>query len=151
MSVVEEKQFDIWSLRSNGATVRGKKHELSSSFQNFDCSILIQDLGIFLEEDDKRLENNRKKRDVPFFEKYHTYEEIVEYMEELQNKYPKFVTFVPSIGKTYEERDIPVLRIKGTENPAKTIWYFENFLIYSFLFLIHFLFLFWINKIQKLS
>lgn len=56
-----------------------------------------------------------------WFEQYHRFEEIVDYLALLAERFPGLTEHVPSIGQTVEGRDIPALRIRGVENPIKTV------------------------------
>ena len=65
-----------------------------------------------------------KRGNLPsFFDDYQQYAEIVNYTQSLADLYPQYATFIPSIGKSVNGRDLPVLRIKGTSNPAKTVFF----------------------------
>jgi hypothetical protein len=55
----------------------------------------------------------KKDRQADYFSDYHKYEEIKQFCVDLSTAYPKLVTFVPSIGKSVEGRDIFQLRITG--------------------------------------
>ncbi|RKP26153.1 hypothetical protein SYNPS1DRAFT_14601 [Syncephalis pseudoplumigaleata] len=46
-----------------------------------------------------------------WFAEYHTYDDIVWWSGDLAARFPHLVRFVPSIGRTHEGRDIPMLRI----------------------------------------
>jgi murein tripeptide amidase MpaA len=50
-----------------------------------------------------------------YFQKYHKYEEVVQWMRDTAEKYKDLVGIV-TIGQTYEKRDILGLKIKGNSN-----------------------------------
>jgi len=46
-----------------------------------------------------------------WFTQYHTFDDIVTWLQELAKQYPKLVTYQASIGKSVEGKDIPLLKI----------------------------------------
>lgn len=67
---------------------------------------------------------NSSKRFFQFFPK-----KIVEWMKELEEKYPYLVS-LHNIGKSYEERDLIVLAVSNLTKLSKTIKYTFKFLAY---------------------
>ncbi|KAI9594034.1 hypothetical protein BDF19DRAFT_424068 [Syncephalis fuscata] len=60
-----------------------------------------------------------------WFSDYHPYEEIVLWSRNLSVRYPNLVQFIPSIGRSHQQRDIPMLRITapgGNLESRKRIW-----------------------------
>ena len=53
----------------------------------------------------------------------HRYDDIVKWYQALADKYPKLVTFVPSIGKSYEGRDQPAVHITADAAATKKIYF----------------------------
>ena len=53
----------------------------------------------------------------------HRYDDIVKWYQDLVDKYPKLVTFVPSIGKSYEGRDQPAVHITAADAEATKIYF----------------------------
>ncbi|KAI8359663.1 hypothetical protein B0O80DRAFT_423566 [Mortierella sp. GBAus27b] len=58
--------------------------------------------------------------DRMWFRNYHPYGDITKLYADLQHVYPELVTFIPSIGKTAEGRDIMAVKItaKGNDRPS---------------------------------
>ncbi|RKP08356.1 hypothetical protein THASP1DRAFT_7852, partial [Thamnocephalis sphaerospora] len=59
-----------------------------------------------------------------WFADYHTYEEIVDWTRKLASRHANLVQLTPSIGRTHEGRDIPLLRITapGDPSPRRRVW-----------------------------
>ncbi|KAF8977047.1 hypothetical protein BGZ46_007703 [Entomortierella lignicola] len=66
---------------------------------------------------------NKKKGKKPhkrvdfdtWFNNYHTHAEIKDFFLQLSDDYPELITFIPSIGKTVEERDIFAIKLTAKE------------------------------------
>uniref|UniRef100_A0A336MC79 Zinc carboxypeptidase A 1 n=1 Tax=Culicoides sonorensis TaxID=179676 RepID=A0A336MC79_CULSO len=102
-----------------------------SAFENFlqqndiEFKVLVQNLQRTLEE--QEIENNRpsfrrtitKRSGTLDLTRYYKYEEIIEYITNLEKQYPKNVQ-VFSGGKSYEDRDVPVVVVtNGDGNMQK--------------------------------
>lgn len=48
----------------------------------------------------------------------HPYGAIVQWYQEFEAKFSDLVKFVPSIGKSYEGRDLPAVHITAPESPS---------------------------------
>jgi len=53
---------------------------------------------------------------------YHSFDEINTFLKSLADKYPSVVTYLPSIGATTENRQIPLITLRGSTHPTKRIW-----------------------------
>ena len=53
----------------------------------------------------------------------HRYEDIVKWYQDLADKFPSLIRFVPSIGKSYEGRDQPAVHITSAAEPTKNIYF----------------------------
>ncbi|KAJ9080007.1 hypothetical protein DSO57_1029612 [Entomophthora muscae] len=64
-----------------------------------------------------------------FFKKYHSYEAIKSTLHVWAANHPKLATFIPSIGKTHEGRDIFAFKIarRGSRQMKKIIWFNGGF------------------------
>lgn len=64
-----------------------------------------------------------------FHNNYHGLDEIIEFYTKLQKEFPSLCRIVPSIGQTWEGRDIPVLVVTGSRNgtsgPEKWAFYMQ--------------------------
>ncbi|KAI8057353.1 hypothetical protein BDF22DRAFT_616703, partial [Syncephalis plumigaleata] len=61
-----------------------------------------------------------------WFSDFHPYNDIVVWAKNLSARFPRLVQYMPSIGRTYEGRDIPMLRITAPKSSStknrKRIW-----------------------------
>ncbi len=82
-------------------------------------TVLIEDLQQAIEEE--RIANQRPENETEFdFSRYHTYEEILNYLENEVSKSDLVV--IDFIGKSFEGRKIPVIRITDNKlNNSKPI------------------------------
>ena len=55
----------------------------------------------------------------------HPYEEVVEWYEGLAAQYSDIVKYEPSIGKSYEGRDLSAVHITGSSDPDVLKMYFQ--------------------------
>jgi len=54
---------------------------------------------------------------------YHSYNDTKTWYQDLARQYPQIATFVPTVGKTWEDRDIFAFRITANNNQARPkIW-----------------------------
>jgi murein tripeptide amidase MpaA len=58
------------------------------------------------------------ERLADYFSDYHKYDEILQFCKDLATTYPDLVTFVPSIGKSVEGRDLFQIKISGKGDRA---------------------------------
>ncbi|KAI9562178.1 hypothetical protein GHT06_013143 [Daphnia sinensis] len=88
--------------------------------------IKVDDIGKAEKEERQTIELRREltKNQKAFdFENYHTYEEIVAYMEQLALENP--LVSVSSIGTTFENRSLTMATISTGSNPDKQVIVFE--------------------------
>jgi murein tripeptide amidase MpaA len=84
--------------------------------------ILIPDLEEHLEQGNRDLLDSRRDDTADFFTAYHTYAEIYAYVQNLTTAYPTISEFIPSIGKSIEQRDIFGISIGSASNPKKKVF-----------------------------
>ena len=60
---------------------------------------------------------------VPWYVVQHRYDEIVKWYQDMAEKFNDLVTFVPSIGKSYEGRDQPAVHITADAAAMKKIYF----------------------------
>ncbi|XP_064391731.1 carboxypeptidase O-like isoform X2 [Halichondria panicea] len=60
-----------------------------------------------------------------FFEQYHPYEDIKSFYKTLSETHANLVTYMPSIGKTAEGRDMPAVHITASKNPNRKRFYMQ--------------------------
>lgn len=61
-----------------------------------------------------------------WFEDYHTYEELRDWYAEQASLRPDLVTFLPSVGKSVEERDIFGIRLTSARGSNKPRIFFQG-------------------------
>ncbi|KAJ3412597.1 hypothetical protein HDV05_000465 [Chytridiales sp. JEL 0842] len=96
----------------------GKTEEWKQSLDELDVSVKKD------KEDRMRMVNMKAAvqklpaADVEFFKNYQSYETIVAKMQEWSRTYANLTTFVPSIGKSIEGRDIPAMIVTDPSVPV---------------------------------
>jgi len=69
---------------------------------------------------ENELVTSRQEED--WFASYHTFDEIVQWYQDLHEEYPSLTTFVPSIGTTHEGRDIPAFHVTAGGENTRKVW-----------------------------
>jgi len=60
---------------------------------------------------------------VEWFLEYHSYNDTKTWYQDLARQYPQIATFIPTVGKTWEDRDLFAFRITANSNLARPkIW-----------------------------
>jgi len=122
-------EVDVWSHDSILAL--GDNHiRVNSTIRQaivaagFQVKTVIADLQKIVEEElAGQLEANLNQSD--FFTSYHSYAEIRTFVQQLASSSP-LVTYIPSIGKSIEGRDIAAIRIFGggqTTDSTPRVWF----------------------------
>lgn len=127
VAVKEALHLDVWSHHiAAGANVDFRvTHDIRSMIAlRFECEVLVHDVAAMLEEEEERSRLHLAKRGVnaDWHDEYHPLAEIHSFIEDLALAYPDLATYVPTIGQSIEGRDIPVIRIKGVEEPPRTMF-----------------------------
>jgi len=125
MRLINEAGFDLWKVHSHSIEFRATpllqmKYEKMLSR----CTVLVDDVEILVRSWEKDMVDQSLK-EAEWFEAYHTYEELVNWYSDLASQYPNIVTFIPSIGKSYEGRNQPAVRITGLRGSNKPSIYFQ--------------------------
>jgi len=63
---------------------------------------------------------------LQWFEDYHTYEELRDWYAEQASLHPDFVGYLPSVGKSVEERDIFGIRLTSPRGSNKPRIFFQG-------------------------
>lgn len=125
---------DVWGIQDKAVDIRltSTFHEqLVKDFFGADaCQTLISDLDALLKDNERSQqwiempEVNGRQVDE-FFKNYHPFATLVSRMKEIAAKFPGFAEYTASIGKSFEGRDIPALKITNFKNtnPKKGIWW----------------------------
>ncbi|KAJ3277722.1 hypothetical protein HK104_003036 [Borealophlyctis nickersoniae] len=87
-------------------------------------TVLEDNLQKLVDEEKARL-NGPQVQAADWFADYHRYADIRTWYQTLSTQYPDLVTFVPSIGKSVEGRDIFAVRItnKASTGAKKQYWF----------------------------
>ncbi|KAJ3085095.1 hypothetical protein HK102_000323 [Quaeritorhiza haematococci] len=85
--------------------------------------IVNENLQLGIDQETERLERSlfREKQSglalrnpTSWFSEYHRYDAIVQWFHDLAQQYPELIQVIPSIGKTYEKRDILAVKISSS-------------------------------------
>jgi murein tripeptide amidase MpaA len=122
--LVTSMGFDVWSHHSNVQYGLNDIMVRDDHFYMFDNAgieydVIINDVERLIQNERESLKNTAP--DADFFTAYHTFDDIVAFLKNLTTTYSKVATYVPSIGKSIEGRDIPAVILKSG-NPTKKIW-----------------------------
>jgi len=128
------EEADIWSRESTlgiGANDIRVDASLESKIKSLGLKVesFIDDLQALIDQESADIQAYRNRdvnaRDnLQWFTSYHTYDEIVSYMEQLAADYPAICTFNASIGHSIEGRSIPSLTITGsTKANRQRLWF----------------------------
>ena len=133
---------DVWTRDGNlgighnhvrvNATMSRKIASLGFATQTF-----IEDIQKLIDEEVQQQQIAKANPNADWFDSYHTIEEMLTFAKGLQTTYPNLVTFIPSIGKSIEKRDIFALRIFGggkSDDSTLKFW-FQGFANFSFNYL----------------
>ncbi|ORX92446.1 peptidase M14, carboxypeptidase A, partial [Basidiobolus meristosporus CBS 931.73] len=109
--------------------VRASPKDLES-LAEFSPEVLIENIQESIDLETKSLKQaalaKRAVDDATWFQSYHTFTDIVQWLQNLSQKYPDLVTLVPSIGKTTLGKDIPALRITSKNGATKKKFWFQG-------------------------
>jgi len=122
----QEEGLDIWKIRENSIEVRATPlQQLQFDAILSRCSVLIGDLEEFVRGWEDEMSVRRSTKHAEWFEEYHTYDEIKGWYQGLAETYPSIVTYIASIGKSFEGRDQPAVVVTGTRGTNKPSIYFQ--------------------------
>ncbi|KAI9291967.1 putative carboxypeptidase precursor [Neoconidiobolus thromboides FSU 785] len=123
--------LDIWGydLQAKTFTVRvldDKEYKLVTN--NTKCKVKIDDLTAHVNKLADAENNNlsvKASTADPFFNNYQSYATIGSTLQQWATQYPDYATFIPSIGKSTEGRDIYAFKItnKKSTGAKKGIWF----------------------------
>ena len=98
-----------------------------------ECHVLIEDVPALMraerQSDEEASAADEASDDLFFFKSYHAFDDLIAYVRQMVDAHPDVATFVPSIGKTHEGRDIPVVRIsimKASKSGTKVTYWFNG-------------------------
>ncbi|CAF4587988.1 unnamed protein product [Rotaria sp. Silwood1] len=119
-------KIDIWNeLIRNGSVHimfhQQKKPQLMSLFHslNMKPTILINDVQKILDEEEQTLLAHARSRVAPgIHDTFHNYDQLTTWLKEIVNSHSTLATLL-SIGKTYENRDIWLVKLTSNNGQAK--------------------------------
>ena len=104
-----QDNYDIWSSNLKTVNVLVSPEEFESLEMKFgDLQIVVDNVQSLLDFESEAIKETSMKQNS-FFETYHTYEEIQTFITETNSNYDHVT--IESIGKTYEGRDITLVKI----------------------------------------
>jgi len=128
VELVASLNLDVWSenlvLGKNDVMVDSSQ-EMIIKHSDIDYEVLIPDVESVIQEERTRLQSRNESQVWPqasFFDDYHNLSDIYAYYESLAKSYPSIATYIPSIGKSIESRDIPAFTI-GKSTATKKIYF----------------------------
>jgi len=91
------------------------------------CNVVIRDVQAHMDqvaEEDRTFSQPVKFTD-PFFNDYQSYATIVQKLQDWASEHPDLATFIPSIGKSVEGRDLVVIKLTGNSQSTtkRSIWF----------------------------
>jgi len=116
----EQGSVDVWGHHADGTI---DVRVLSSSSSLSSCTPLVNDLEEVVREWESTAFAARAN--ASWFEEFHTYDELVGWYKQAAQDHSDVMSFVPSIGKSVEGRDMPAVHITGTKSGTKSQVYFQ--------------------------
>jgi carboxypeptidase A2 len=130
VKMVEEMNLDVWSrdcqlvVGLNDVMVNTTQKQALIA-RGISGEVMIADVEQVISAE-REYHANFKQSDAPlaWYDAYHTYTEIVEYVKGFATTYPHLATFVPSVGTSIQGRAIPAIHItNGSGTNKKKIWF----------------------------
>jgi murein tripeptide amidase MpaA len=124
IQTISKLGVDVWSHHStlrfglNDIMIRDAHFRIFDS-EGIDYEVIIDDVETRIQNEHNELKNRAPFAN--FFTAYHTFDEIVAFLSNLTTVYSKIATYVPSIGKSIEGRDIPAVIINAGKS-TKKVW-----------------------------
>jgi len=114
---LEHEGFDIWAVFPSKVTGQVAFDVMVNSAQKkhitrlgLDYEVKIPDVQTLIDQETEMME---KGASASWYDVYHPFAEIVTRIEDLAKSYPSLVTYIPSIGKTVQGRDIPAFSVNS--------------------------------------
>ena len=134
---MESTDIDVWThnpIQNANVTLRITSLVHQQFIQkHFNCFVLIENVHEWLMKEEEKhtlyLNANNAfradKSELEFFKNYQRLESIVEQIYEWKQQFPLLVRMNESIGRSIEERDIPMIHITNLNHhgPKKAIWF----------------------------
>jgi len=126
-----QDEVDVWGVLPGGLVdVRARTPAEKEFIEKLTlgCEVTIEDLEENIQNFEALNLAARNRANADWFDAYHTYAEITTWYSDLAKAYPTLVTFVPSIGTTFQNRTQPAIRIfdrstNSSRNPTRRIYF----------------------------
>jgi carboxypeptidase A1 len=112
-------KYDVFGHRQEEITLRLRNEKEKNEVQNTaNCKVVVKDLNKYMTRYGSNSTSVMSRRSVPnplpddeFFKDYRSFDQIMIQYKYWADKYPKYVKFIDSIGKSVEGRDIFAIEI----------------------------------------
>ena len=131
-ALVQEHEWDIWSneqFRTSEPIDIRIPIAISDGnigLDAFDCVDWIpsvQNLVSHVDLMSQSVDTSSFPTEDQFYAEFHPFDDLIAHVNELVAEFPHLTRLIPSIGKTHEGRDIPVIHISATKSPKKLMWF----------------------------
>ena len=115
---------DLWSMGPDKTSVvRIKRAVFERVMASFpECAVMVNNLEAHVQRAEKQM---HAAPEATWFQAYHEYADIVDWYTSLAQNYSKVVTFVSTIGKSVEGRDMPAVHITAATAANTPKIYFQ--------------------------
>ncbi|KAJ3043018.1 hypothetical protein HDV00_005925 [Rhizophlyctis rosea] len=131
-ALVDGKRLDVWSMETDRSMVvrvdpqqwQDLKDWIVAAGDWFGCvdepvKVLVEDIQPAIDAETERLNRVGKldweTKTSQWFSDYHRFDEIRDWYRDLADRHPSLIQVIPSIGKTFEGRDIFAVKISGNK------------------------------------
>lgn len=125
LRLVADEGLDLWKDEREAVLVRAspeQQYKLMPALAR--CTVVIGDVEEVVRNWEKEM--MAATSNAEWFEEYHTYDELRAWYQDLAAQYPSLVTYIPTIGQSFEGRDQPGLRITSTRGGNKPSIYMQS-------------------------
>jgi len=122
-----ENPMSLWASTPDAVDIQVSQKQMAllahaQATEEIQCEEMIKDLSKSLRDHDPKPMRFREVAHgttLSFFDTFRSNDDIVTFLQNLSTNNPNHVNFIPSIGKSLEGRDIPAVRICGSNNCDK--------------------------------
>jgi len=135
VNAARNQNLDVWSHRVHKGSqfhVQVNAEQRPYWEKQFGCGTYIEDVQRIIDQQfehaatvrgiagvEALLGESESEENDAWYDQYHRFEDIVKHTKALADKHPELTKWVPSIGKSNENRDIPVIHITGHPDEAE--------------------------------
>ncbi|KAK9700476.1 hypothetical protein K7432_012170 [Basidiobolus ranarum] len=128
MSFLNTNELDVWRTTREILHINANSLDMIK-LAPFGYRVLVDNLQNVIDKERPTPQSTNSKPNVDdsnWFNEYHPFEDIVDWLKRLQQNYPKLVEFTPSIGQTTSGKDIPAIRITGSNGGKKKKFWLQG-------------------------